>query len=642
MAEGSNKKQVNDGNLFDFNNFGELADLDGHLSFTEQLISRYEWTYDSKKKFKEQLRQIKDKQKDKLLNLTVVGEFTSGKSTFINAMLRHEDFLVSSMLQGTTVATTVIEHADKYRIALTYKNGKKQNTKYPGIEDMKNALVSVTSDPIVAKNLHSVKIFLPSEPLAKGFRIIDTPGTNANERWHEDVTVRAIQEMSDIAILIIDAGKPLSQSFINFVKNNLSDMLPQCVFVATRIDMVRKREREGILAYLKDKISQEFELADPIVLPYAAVDVLNAADGGECSELAQASFETEERMLSHMMRLKMIAQTKKMISLIDAMYLSVSERMAVLSDGYKNELNFLLRSQQADLRPFIEKQINLRTVSFNNTARDYRGTVVTEVEDCSNGCSATVLDKLDSQTTIDELKSFTDTKLAGHCSEAAKSVLSVAEKHYVAVRKWFEDEMNSFENAFEELFSNLDILKVNMKGQEFSIPASAAIETANLNEASSYIAQQLSDENKKIFGGAAAGAALGTMVAPGIGTVIGGVLGFLGGKFLAPDPSDVKRKAKEKLRAPLKSYFDNAGHMATEGFDNYIKQIEECIPTEINKYLTKYQNTVSQQIEREKQRISDVEGKMALLKTDMDSISERKFTLQSINRQLNILSGKEA
>lgn len=635
------RSRVDSSNLFELKNLGEVTNLESHLSFAEELISKYEWNKKDKKKFQAQLDEIKRKQEDKLLNLSVVGEFGTGKSTFINAMLRHDNFLVSSALQGTTVAATIIEHAENYCISLTYNSGKKMSRIYHSIEELKTALISFTTDPSIAKQLYSVKIQLPSTPLSSGFRIIDTPGTNANERWHEDVTVRTIREMSDIAILIIDANKPMSESFCNFVKSNLSEMLPQCVFVVTRMDMIRKRERDGILDYLRMKISQEFGLSNPIVLPYAAIDVLDGDENGECSELATLSFQSEAQMLSHMMRLKIVAQTKKLISLIDAMYLSISEKMADLSDGYKDELDFLLKSQQTDLKPFVEQQISLRSASLQNTASTQRLAIIRYFEQLSNQAYANIMGKIDSIKSIDELQQFTSAKLSDVCSDEAHKIVIKAEQKYSCVCEWFKEEMIEFGKSFEELFADLDILKADLKNEKFNIPTSTAIKTADLGEASKYIAEQLSKENKTVFGGAAAGAAIGTAIAPGVGTVIGGLIGLVGGSMFSPDVDEVKKTTKDKLKTPLKGYFTDVVYRATKGFDDYVTQIERCISIEINRYLTAYQKTVSEQITKEKKRIATVEEKIAFLKMDMDSISKRKFALQSLNNQLNILSVKE-
>jgi len=342
-----------------------------------------------------------------------------------------------------------------------------------------------------------------------------------------------------------------------------------------------------------------------------------------------------------MKRLKIVAQTKKLISLIDVMYLSISEKMTDLSDGYKDELDFLLRSQQTDLKPFIEQQINLRTASFQDTVGAHRNAIIRYFEQLSKRACGNIMSKIDSFSSLDELQGFINTELSDLSSNEALKIVSQAETKYRSVYEWFKDEMIEFGRSFEDLFADLDILNVDIKNEKFNIPTSATIKTADLSEASKYIAEQVSSNNKSVFGGAAAGAAVGTAIAPGVGTVIGGIIGLFGGAMFSPDVNEVKKTTKEKLSTPLKGYFSDVVHRATKGFDNYVTQIRNCIPTEINKYLTTYHKTVSDQIDKEKKKIANVESKILFLKTDMDSISKRKFALQSLNMQLNILCGKE-
>jgi len=315
--------------------------------------------------------------------------------------------------------------------------------------------------------------------------------------------------------------------------------------------------------------------------------------------------------------------------------------MADLSDGYKNELDFLLRSQQTDLKPFVEQQIGQRTESFQNTARSQRNAIIQYFEQQSNQASANVMSKVDSLNSIDELQKFIDSELSDLCLNEAQNIVAKAETKYSSVYNWFKEEMIEFGRAFEELFADLDILSVDLKHEKISIPTSVAIKTTDLSEASKYIAEQLSSNNKSVFGGAAAGAAVGTAIAPGVGTIIGGIIGLFGGAVFAPDVGEVKKTTKEKLSTPLKGYFSDVVYRATKGFDDYVTQVGKCIPTEINKYLTSYHKIVTEQIANEKKKITTVEEKIASLKTDMDSISKRKFALQSLSNQLTILCGKE-
>ena len=93
---------------FSWDNLDELAGLEHHLGFAGEMIGKYQWEPGTRERFQRLLDRIREKQRDKQLNLSVIGEFSTGKSTLINALLRME-LLASSALQGTTAACRTAE-----------------------------------------------------------------------------------------------------------------------------------------------------------------------------------------------------------------------------------------------------------------------------------------------------------------------------------------------------------------------------------------------------------------------------------------------------------------------------------------------------------------------------------------------------
>ena len=59
---------------------------------------------------------------DTRLYVGVTGEFSSGKSTFLNALLEH-DVLETDVNQGTTCAPTIIEYCDEPNVLVKYTDG---------------------------------------------------------------------------------------------------------------------------------------------------------------------------------------------------------------------------------------------------------------------------------------------------------------------------------------------------------------------------------------------------------------------------------------------------------------------------------------------------------------------------------------
>lgn len=264
---------------FSMDNIGRLSRADEHLSFVEGIMEKYQHVGNTDRDWYhicQQIQLIRRKKNDRKLNLSVIGEFSTGKSTFINALLRRE-LLVSSALQGTTVASTVIDYSEKYEIELEYLDGRAgKKISYNSFWEQRKGLESFTTVSSVARLLKSVKVFLPADILKNEFRIIDTPGTNVTEAWHEDVTVRTLKEESDLSIILMSAEKPVPDTMIEFIRKNLESILPQCVFVVTKLDLIRLRERERQLAYIKMKLEEKLEIQDAVVLPYVSPMVLGS------------------------------------------------------------------------------------------------------------------------------------------------------------------------------------------------------------------------------------------------------------------------------------------------------------------------------------------------------------------------------
>ena len=74
-------------NNFSWNTVREFIDIDEHILYAESLIAKYKWSGNVRAGLMAQLDKIKSKQRDTALNLSVVGEFSTGKGSFINALL---------------------------------------------------------------------------------------------------------------------------------------------------------------------------------------------------------------------------------------------------------------------------------------------------------------------------------------------------------------------------------------------------------------------------------------------------------------------------------------------------------------------------------------------------------------------------
>ncbi len=140
-------------------------------------------------------------QLDELFLLVIVGEFNSGKSAFINALLGQR-FLV----EGVTPTTAAI-HLLKYG----------EEAGQAGLE----------RDMIV--------MAYPVEWL-RDINIVDTPGTNAIIRRHEEITADFIPR-ADLILFVTSADRPFSESERAFIAR-IREWGKKVIFVVNKIDIL--------------------------------------------------------------------------------------------------------------------------------------------------------------------------------------------------------------------------------------------------------------------------------------------------------------------------------------------------------------------------------------------------------------------
>ena len=130
--------------MFSWDNLRELTELDGHIEFAGELLRRYGWDELSQPELLRQYRLICEKQQDPKLNISVIGEFSVGKSSFINALLRSE-LLQSGALQGTTTVPVWIEDSKRYSLSFRRRQGPMRTGVFDTLPELAAKLAELES-----------------------------------------------------------------------------------------------------------------------------------------------------------------------------------------------------------------------------------------------------------------------------------------------------------------------------------------------------------------------------------------------------------------------------------------------------------------------------------------------------------------
>lgn len=154
----------------------ELADIDGHVAFAKGLLARNALPEDARSDVERAIGRVEARQQDPCVTMAVIGEFSAGKSSFINALLREELFETDAV-QGTTVASTIIGYgaAPELRLETTGQSQESTPQIIGAQDDLAGALAKYTSGSEGSVGTQTLRLAYPSDFLSEDVRIIDTP-----------------------------------------------------------------------------------------------------------------------------------------------------------------------------------------------------------------------------------------------------------------------------------------------------------------------------------------------------------------------------------------------------------------------------------------------------------------------------------
>ncbi len=246
------------------------------------------------------LRQIASKLQNDVFVLAVVGEYSRGKSTLINALLECPELLPTS-IEPTTTAVTVLSHAPEFRMSVTFKDGSTRESRnpedlvhlasgrdfdgrpvsadaaarftesgdsWPGYHSETDLDIDLAQNPSPSSEVTSIQVALPAAFLSDGIRLVDTPGIGSVNPEHAEATRRFIDQ-ADAVLFLVNTDPVIGQSecnFLSFLRNYVNRFL----FVVTKIDRFSPRERQQSVSYTTRVIEQSAGLARPPVYAVSA------------------------------------------------------------------------------------------------------------------------------------------------------------------------------------------------------------------------------------------------------------------------------------------------------------------------------------------------------------------------------------
>lgn len=356
--------------------------------------------------------------------IAVVGEFSAGKSTLLNALMGEK--ILPSFTDETTATVNYLRHKEHASTGecgeVVYNDGTSEKIYSADLETV-SKYVCTESDVEVAKNVDHLDLYLDSKFLEGNVTLVDTPGLNGIAEGHKEITMEQI-ERSSAGIFMFNANKPGSRSdfeFLTELRKNVDGS--SIILLLNMIDTIKKSEGETVETVIQ-KLKENYRKVYPDVKtipeiwPVAAYPALIARSkmnnfdyngkSGNFSDEEKKKFEELSQMKAFEDRLwkfltrgekakqELLAPISQLIAQLTALKKNLNIQLDVLNGSVDKDS---IEEQKLELDKglaSLQEKLNLLTKGMkkdvSEAEADFLHEVRAELERFSSNYSGTIMD----------------------------------------------------------------------------------------------------------------------------------------------------------------------------------------------------------------------------------------------------------
>lgn len=443
----------------------------------------------------EEIHLLEDMLKDNKYKVAVIGEFSVGKSTFLNSLIGKR-ILYSSAKEATGVVT-FIENSEEEVAEILY-NDEKIDTITLKDEESYSKLIEFMDKNSSIDNIKAINIKYPFDGFDKEVIFLDTPGLQGISLEQTLITKNILKEAN--ATIIIINHKGLTKTELDLLKGNNKEFgrikTKEVIVVINRIGEIyenrTKEEAEEKINQLVNEVKDELKKNEIEVNNIFAVDskdYLWSKDSKLYKEVLDNNDNEIKTILSqeeYLKRSKFIKFKEYLLSFLDKsnrqekLLEDINDKFLALTELFKDDIEKKLNSESYKLNSKVEKARVQKELMLYNQRKLYN-TMIRQLSKSSEELYKAIENDLknikDSQ--MKELSlDISKIKRAIHLNEKSRKVLNgkvesfikkeientnnKLNKYYSYINDILED---SFEKEFKKLFnedSNLR-LKSNLE-----------------------------------------------------------------------------------------------------------------------------------------------------------------------------------
>jgi len=172
------------------------------------------------------------------LTLPLVGEFSSGKTSLINALTDSKQLEIATK---PTTATIYLLHFGQDRQYATIHRADGSEETVEAIGSLKNSELA---------DVPLIDVYDTSTRVPRDLVLVDTPGLSSPDARHKDALIRFLPE-ADAILMTVDCNQQITKSLLRFIEE--SNLASRKVYlIVTKCDTKPASDRESIKRYIAD------------------------------------------------------------------------------------------------------------------------------------------------------------------------------------------------------------------------------------------------------------------------------------------------------------------------------------------------------------------------------------------------------
>lgn len=586
----------------------------------------------------ESLERIEARASDDTLRVAVIGEFSSGKSTFINALMKRR--LLKSATQATTAAGTHIRFGKKLSLKAMTTDGKEiaaeekklgplnRFLKTKGADECSGfaeALASLSADERVAACIERIDVSVPCDFSIPELEIIDTPGFNSGEKKgarHCELSAKIAKDYADCGIVVIPALQANSAELLNFLKANMGAYLDECVFVLSQADRLDEDLAE-FLDDVRETLRKRLALKkQPELFPVNSQSELREGDSSNLTPWRERFAAMENALRERMTRNRIRLLGENLKVLCENLCKALSEDLEKKRGAAEDEKKFLERNEISRIEDVTRKMLADAEATLAPTFARMEKLLKNEFSRRANAAENEI--KEDISIFGDEIE---DLKAHIECdmSSALDEFKEYAKEKIEEFKKTVSEQNRAFQAEFKRHYR--DFPTVGAKVSFAKIPFDfSQMDDIDLSGAQDYLQSQKSQADSGSTAGMVGGGLLGAFVGGPIGAAAGIWLGGKIGRFFSEDSDDEKeKKLREQILPEVKKRFAATKTEFLKTVSDSFQKTMNAFRQRADEHVRKYGENVGEQLKAREEKLHDLRNRLTSIRVDLKFLKETNF-----------------